>query len=104
MMKPFYNLKTFPSPTNYFRMTAARNKQRVEVLLVGGSSKLPMIQAMLRDVFPGKDLNERIDPYHAIAYGAAIRAVQLSSHRQDEVVVIINNFIARSILKNIYGQ
>lgn len=53
-----------------------------KVLLVGGSSKLPMIKRMLGEIFPLSKLNESIDAYEAIAKGAAIRGVQLSSHQE----------------------
>ena len=53
-----------------------------EILMVGGSSKLPMIRRMLTKILPQSNLNESIDAYEAIAKGAAIRGVQLSSHQE----------------------
>jgi heat shock protein 1/8 len=45
-----------------------------EVVLVGGSTRIPKVQKMLSDFFNGKDLNKSINPDEAVAYGAAIQA------------------------------
>nr|QBK87831.1 MAG: Hsp70 protein [Marseillevirus LCMAC202] len=45
-----------------------------EIVLVGGSTRIPKIQAMLQDFFNGKDLNRSINPDEAVAYGAAVQA------------------------------
>ena len=44
-----------------------------EVVLVGGSTRIPKIQKFLEDFFEGKELNKSINPDEAIAYGAAIQ-------------------------------
>ena len=48
-----------------------------EVVLVGGSTRIPKVQQMLQDFFNGKELCKSINPDEAVAYGAA---VQVSSH------------------------
>uniref|UniRef100_A0A914CMP1 SH3 domain-containing protein n=1 Tax=Acrobeloides nanus TaxID=290746 RepID=A0A914CMP1_9BILA len=48
-----------------------------EVILVGGSSRIPEIQEMLLKIFPIKELNKSLNPDEAIAYGATLRATQL---------------------------
>uniref|UniRef100_A0A914W965 Heat shock protein 70 n=1 Tax=Plectus sambesii TaxID=2011161 RepID=A0A914W965_9BILA len=48
-----------------------------EVLLVGGSTRIPRVLQLLGDLFPGKTLNQTIDADEAVAYGAAIRAAQI---------------------------
>nr|AXU24959.1 heat shock protein 70-5 [Cyrtorhinus lividipennis] len=45
-----------------------------EVVLVGGSTRIPKIQQLLTDYFHGKDLNKSINPDEAVAYGAAVQA------------------------------
>lgn len=50
-----------------------------EVLLVGGSTRIPKVRQRLRDLFPGKNLNHTFDADEAIAYGAAIRAAQIDN-------------------------
>ena len=41
-----------------------------DIVLVGGSSRIPKIQKLLQDFFNGKELNKSINPYEAVAYGA----------------------------------
>ncbi|KAK9913507.1 hypothetical protein M0R45_037321 [Rubus argutus] len=50
-----------------------------DVVLAGGSSRIPKVQQLLQDVFKGKDLCKGIHPDEAIAYGAAVQAAVLSS-------------------------
>ena len=49
-----------------------------EVVLVGGSTRIPKIQSMLSDFFNGKDPCKSINPDEAVAYGAAVQAAILS--------------------------
>merc|ERR1711975_103487 len=49
-----------------------------EVVLVGGSTRVPKIQSMLQDFFNGKTLNKSINPDEAVAYGAAVQAAILT--------------------------
>jgi len=43
-----------------------------DIVLVGGSTRIPKIQKMLSDFFNGKTLNRSINPDEAVAYGAAV--------------------------------
>ncbi len=54
-----------------------------EVVLVGGSTRIPKIQEMLSNYFNGKELCKNINPDEAVAYGAAVQAAILSGV-QDE--------------------
>jgi len=45
-----------------------------EVVLVGGSTRIPKIQKLVKDFFGGKDPNRGINPDEAVAYGAAVQA------------------------------
>ena len=49
-----------------------------EIVLVGGSTRIPKIQQMLSEYFNGKELNKSINPDEAVAYGAAVQAAILS--------------------------
>ncbi|XP_029130038.1 probable mediator of RNA polymerase II transcription subunit 37c [Cajanus cajan] len=49
-----------------------------DVVLVGGSSRIPKVQQLLQDYFNGKDLCKSINPDEAVAYGAAVQAALLS--------------------------
>ena len=45
-----------------------------EIVLVGGSTRIPKVQKMLSDMFSGKELNKSVNPDEAVAYGAAVQA------------------------------
>lgn len=55
-----------------------------EIVLVGGSTRIPKIQQMLSDYFGGKALNKSINPDEAVAYGAAVQAAVLNGDRSEE--------------------
>lgn len=44
-----------------------------EIVLVGGSTRIPKIQQLIKDFFDGKELNRGINPDEAVAYGAAVQ-------------------------------
>jgi heat shock protein 5 len=52
-----------------------------EVVLVGGSTRVPRVQAMLKDYFNGKEPNKGINPDEAVAYGAAVQGAILAGVR-----------------------
>ena len=49
-----------------------------EVVLVGGSTRIPKVQQILQEYFNGKELNKSINPDEAVAYGAAVQAAILT--------------------------
>ncbi|CAO3576195.1 unnamed protein product [Absidia cylindrospora] len=55
-----------------------------EVVLVGGSTRIPKIQSLLQDLFNGKELNKSINPDEAVAYGAAVQAAVLTNQAGNE--------------------
>lgn len=58
---------------------ASLDKSKVdEIVLVGGSTRIPRIQKLLSDFFDGKKLEKSINPDEAVAYGAAVQAGILS--------------------------
>lgn len=61
-----------------------------EIVLVGGSTRLPKIQQLVRDFFNGKAPCKSINPDEAVAYGAAIEGGVLSDDPDAEEIVIIN--------------
>lgn len=48
-----------------------------DIVLVGGSSRIPKVQQLLRDFFNGKELCKSINPDESVAYGAAVQAAIL---------------------------
>lgn len=56
-----------------------------DVVLVGGSTRIPKIQKLLQEFFNGKELNKSINPDEAVAYGAAVQAAVLSGDTSAKV-------------------
>jgi heat shock protein 1/8 len=65
---------------------AKMDKSKIdEIVLVGGSTRIPKIQQMLSSFFNGKELNKSINPDEAVAYGAAVQAAILSGVTDNSV-------------------
>uniref|UniRef100_A0A183SPB3 Heat shock protein 70 kDa n=1 Tax=Schistocephalus solidus TaxID=70667 RepID=A0A183SPB3_SCHSO len=56
-----------------------------DVVLVGGSTRIPKVQKLLQDFFNGKELNKSINPDEAVAYGAAVQAAILGGDKSEAV-------------------
>lgn len=56
-----------------------------EVVLVGGSTRIPKVQQLLIDFFNGKELCKSINPDEAVAYGAAVQAAILTGEGDEKV-------------------
>ncbi|VVC91476.1 unnamed protein product [Leptidea sinapis] len=56
-----------------------------DVVMVGGSTRIPKIQRLLQDFFSGKTLNLSINPDEAVAYGAAVQAAILTGSKDERI-------------------
>ena len=56
-----------------------------EIVLVGGSTRIPRVQQLLQDFFNGKELCKSINPDEAVAYGAAVQGAILSGEKSSQV-------------------
>ncbi|CAN4090105.1 unnamed protein product [Withania somnifera] len=56
-----------------------------DIVLVGGSTRIPKVQQLLQDFFNGKELCKSINPDEAVAYGAAVQAAILSGEGNEKV-------------------
>jgi L1 cell adhesion molecule like protein len=54
-------------------------------VLVGGSTRIPKVQAMIQEFFNGKEPNRSINPDEAVAYGAAVQAAILTGDQSSQV-------------------
>uniref|UniRef100_A0A914QNK9 Heat shock protein 70 n=1 Tax=Panagrolaimus davidi TaxID=227884 RepID=A0A914QNK9_9BILA len=74
------------APVESALLDAKLDKNKIdEIVLVGGSTRIPKVQKMLKEFFNGKDLNLSINPDEAVAFGAAVQAAILSGIK-DEIV------------------
>jgi L1 cell adhesion molecule like protein len=56
-----------------------------EIVLVGGSTRVPKIQSLLSEYFNGKELCKNINPDECVAYGAAVQAAILSGDTSEKI-------------------
>lgn len=56
-----------------------------DIVLVGGSTRIPRVQKLLQEFFNHKELNKSINPDEAVAYGAAVQAAILHGDKSEEV-------------------
>jgi len=69
---------------------AKMDKREVhDVVLTGGSSRIPKVQQLLQDLFDGKQLNKSINPDEAVAYGAAVQAAKMAGMGNEKVQHIV---------------
>ena len=67
------------NPVDEVLRSAGKSKSQVdEVVLVGGSTRIPKVQELLSSYFNGKELNKSINPDECVAYGASVQAAILS--------------------------
>jgi heat shock protein 5 len=60
-----------------------------EIVLVGGSTRIPKVQQLIKDFFNGKEPNRGINPDEAVAYGAAVQGGILGGEQSEETKDIL---------------
>ena len=60
-----------------------------DIVLVGGSSRVPKVQQLLRDYFNNKELCQSVNPDEAVAFGAAVQAAVLSGTKDEKLESLI---------------
>ncbi|KAI3389265.1 hypothetical protein SNEBB_011151 [Seison nebaliae] len=60
-----------------------------EIIMVGGSTRIPKVQKLLQDYFDGRELNKNINPDEAVAYGAAVQAAILNGDQSEVIKEIL---------------
>jgi L1 cell adhesion molecule like protein len=74
------------SPVEKVLRDAKMDKSHIhDVVLVGGSTRIPKVQALLQDFLNGKELCKSINPDEAVAYGAAVQAAILNNDGSSKV-------------------
>lgn len=68
---------------------ASMKKEKIqEIVLVGGSTRIPKVQQLISDYFGGKTPNKGVNPDEAVAYGAAVQGAILSGDSDEKVHVL----------------
>merc|ERR1712216_366219 len=65
-----------------------KKNQIDEIVLVGGSTRIPKIKQLIKDFFNGKEPNRGVNPDEAVAYGAAVQGGVLSNEVEQDVLLI----------------
>jgi len=82
-----HHFKKCMEPIERVLIDAQVSKSQVhEIVLVGGSTRIPKVQELLSDFFNGKQLNTSINPDEAVAYGATIQGAILSGQNDSSVL------------------
>jgi L1 cell adhesion molecule like protein len=77
-------------PVEQVLRDAGVSKSEVDdVVLVGGSTRIPRVQELLSSYFNGKDLCKSVNPDEAVAYGAAVQAAILSGNTDEKLDSIV---------------
>ena len=88
------NMKLFQKTLNHITQALddadLEKKDIDEIILVGGSSKIPKIQELLKKYFDGKEINRSMNPDESIAVGAAIQASILSGHQDFKDLLLMD--------------
>jgi len=75
--------KTLKYVENVLRDSKKAKNEIDEIVLVGGTTRIPKIQQLLSDFFNGKELCKSINPDEAVAYGAAVQASILTGVKSE---------------------
>jgi L1 cell adhesion molecule like protein len=81
--------KCMPPVENVLKDSGLGKGQVHEIVLVGGSTRIPKVQAMLSEFFNGKTLNKSINPDEAVAYGAAVQAAILTGQGNEKTAELL---------------
>jgi len=77
-------------PVEQVMKDAKMSKDQVhEIVLVGGSTRVPRIQQLLKDYFNGKELCQSVNPDEAVAYGAAVQGAVLGGVKDEKLDSLI---------------
>jgi molecular chaperone DnaK (HSP70) len=68
-----------------------------EIVLVGGSTRIPKVQQLLKEFFNGKEPSRGINPDEAVAYGAAVQGGVISGEEDTEIVLLDVNPLTMGI-------
>ena len=79
------------APLDQLLKDAKLSKDQIhEIVMVGGSSRIPRIRQLLQEYFNGKKLNDSVNPDEAVAYGAAVQAHILTggSAKTEDIILL----------------
>jgi heat shock protein 5 len=82
--------KTLGPVKNVLDDSKLKKSEINEIVLVGGSTRIPKVQQLLKEFFNGKEPNRGINPDEAVAYGAAVQGGVLSGEKNTDHIVLLD--------------
>jgi len=90
LCEPFFR-RTIAPLDGLIRDAKLDKNQIDEIIMVGGSSRIPKIRQLLSDYFGGKKLNDSVNPDEAVAYGATVQAhILMGGSAKTEDVILLD--------------
>ena len=84
------NFRNCLKPVEKVLRDAKVSKNKIDdVVLVGGSTRIPKIQSMLQDFFNGKELKKNLNPDEAVAFGAAVQGAVLTNVKDKKIKDVV---------------
>merc|ERR1712050_115912 len=81
--------KSTLSPVKQGLEDSGMQKNQIDdVVLVGGSTRIPKVQQLIKDFFGGKEPNRGVNPDEAVAYGAAVQGGVLSNQGGNDILLL----------------
>ena len=74
-----------------------------EIVLVGGSTRVPKIRELVKTYFGGKEANSNVNPDEAVAYGATVQAAILAGEVEDDCDIVLIDVTPLSLGTDIQG-
>ena len=81
--------KIVPCLEKLLKEAQMKKEQINEFLLIGGSTRIPKIQSILKEFFNGKQLNKSLNPEESVSYGAAIQGAICTNYKDEYVEKLI---------------
>lgn len=82
--------RTLEPVKNVMRDAKLDKNQIHDIVLVGGSTRIPKVQQLLSDFFGGKELSKGVNPDEAVAYGAAVQGGVMAGAEEAEGLLLID--------------
>lgn len=89
MNRDLFN-KCIPPVEKALKDAGWKKKTVDHIVLVGGSTRIPKVQELLREFFEGKELDKKVNPDEAVAFGAAMQAGVLMGNSKTQDILVID--------------
>jgi len=82
--------KTLTPVQNVLKRAGLSKSEVDNVVLVGGSTRIPRVQELLSEFFDGKELSKNINPDEAVAFGAGVQAAIIGGYNKNDSILLLD--------------